>query len=69
MGKGQVKIVADRDTKIKGLNQIMHHYTGKSDYEFNENVLERTAVIKISCDRMVVQRTLKLVKAIENSVD
>ena len=48
MGKGQVKIVADRDTKIKGLNQIMHHYTGKSDYEFNENVLERTAVIKLA---------------------
>ena len=48
MGRGQVKIVADRDTKIKGLNQIMHHYTGKSDYEFNENVLERTAVIKLA---------------------
>lgn len=48
MGKGQVKIVADRDTKIKGLNQIMHHYTGKSDYEFNENMLERTAVIKLA---------------------
>lgn len=47
MGFGQVKIVTDRDTKIKGLNKIMHHYTGKSDFEFNENVLERTAVIKL----------------------
>ena len=26
----------------------MHHYTGKSDYEFNENVLERTVVIKLA---------------------
>lgn len=40
--------MADRDTKIRGLNQIMHHYTGKSDYEFNENVLERTVVIKLA---------------------
>lgn len=48
MGRGQVKILVDRDTKIKGLNQIMHHYTGKSYYEFNENVLERTAVIKLA---------------------
>ena len=48
MGRGLVKIVADREAKIKGLNQIMHHYTGKSDYEFDENVLERTAVIKLA---------------------
>ena len=25
-----------------------YHYTGESDYEFNENVLERTAVIKLA---------------------
>ena len=48
MGSGQVYIVVDSDYNFYGLYLIMHHYTGKSDYEFNENVLERTVVIKLA---------------------
>lgn len=48
MGTGIVKEVSDIDEKIYGLQKIMAHYTNKTQWEFNEKVLNVTKVLKLS---------------------
>ena len=48
MGTGTVKEVSDIDEKIYGLQKIMAHYTNKTQWEFNEKVLNVTKVLKLS---------------------
>ena len=48
MGKGTVREVCDIHEKIYGLQRIMAHYTGNTQWEFNEKVLNATKVLKLS---------------------
>ena len=48
MGTGTVMEVLNRDEKIYGLQKIMSHYTNKSQWEFDEKVLNATKVLKLS---------------------
>ena len=48
MGTGTVKEVSDIDEKIYGLQKIMAHYTNKTQWEFNEKILNVTKVLKLS---------------------
>lgn len=52
MGTGIISIVEDEQEKVKGLNSIMNHYTGKNDWQFNEKVFMRTEVIKLVVEEM-----------------
>ena len=48
MGTGTVEEVSDTDEKIYGLQKIMAHYTNKTQWEFNDKVLNLTKVLKLS---------------------
>lgn len=47
MGKGKISLVDSIDEKIKGLECVMLHYSHSNNWKFNEEVLNRVAVIKI----------------------
>lgn len=47
MGKGKVSFITDIEEKAKALQQIMCHYSGRGDWEFKEEALNRVAVWKL----------------------
>lgn len=48
MGKGKIEILKDNGAKLHGLQKIMEHYSGKADWEFREEAVDRIEVLKLS---------------------
>lgn len=48
MGTGTITILSDKAEKIEGLQKIMEHYTGKSQWKFDERIMNATTVLRLS---------------------
>ena len=48
MGKGVLEKLSGTSEKAYGLTRIMEHYTGKSDWNIDNNAIDITAVLKLS---------------------
>lgn len=48
MGKARVEIIQDNEKKKHGLNIIMAHYSKQNSWEYNEKMLDRVLVVKLS---------------------
>lgn len=47
IGNGVVSMVDDYDEKLKGLQLLMKHTTGKSDWKFDEEMVNSVCVFKL----------------------
>ncbi len=52
IGYGKASLIDDPQEKIKALNILVGHYAPDTTYEFSEENLSRTAVIKIDIEEM-----------------
>lgn len=52
IGNGIVKMVEDISEKVMGLNLLMEHSTGKTDWQFDEKILHTVAVFKLEVTEM-----------------
>ena len=52
IGYGNIFIVTDKEEKIAGLNRIMTHYGGESEYSYDENILEKTIILRLDIKEM-----------------
>lgn len=52
IGTGRVTVVEDNDEKIYGLNQIMKHVSGKSEWSYEESMLRTVGVFKLEVEEM-----------------
>ncbi|MDO4987528.1 MAG: pyridoxamine 5'-phosphate oxidase family protein [Synergistes sp.] len=52
IGRGTIEIIDDFAEKSRALNIMMSHYSEKSDWDFPPQVLERTAVMRLSVCEM-----------------
>lgn len=52
IGKGRVTFVEDREEKIKGLSAIMLHTTGKSDWKFDDKMVDLVCVYKVDVEEL-----------------
>lgn len=50
VGYGNIRIVEDKDERITGLDLLMKQYTGKGDWDYEEEMLKRTTVFCIDVD-------------------
>lgn len=50
MGKGKLEIIEDYDLKIHGLQRIMLHYSGSSDWQFRKGMLESVKVLRLTAE-------------------
>ncbi|MCI5517752.1 pyridoxamine 5'-phosphate oxidase family protein [Roseburia sp. MUC/MUC-530-WT-4D] len=50
MGNGRIKIVEDIEQKKHGLQVIMSHYTKKQNWDFQDELVNRVAVLKLEVD-------------------
>lgn len=52
MGTGSIAVLTDPNEKRFGMGKIMEHYTGKSLWNFRDDMLDKTAVLKLSVDSL-----------------
>jgi uncharacterized protein len=57
IGFGKAYLISDNGEKIKGLNAIMRHYTGRSEHTFNETGTKLATVIKIEIESMTGKKS------------
>ncbi len=52
VGTGKISIVADKGEKIKGLNTLMNHISGKDAWTYSEEMLNAVAVYRIDVENL-----------------
>jgi uncharacterized protein len=58
IGYGNIFIVDDPEGCRYGLNQIMSHYTGRDEFEYKDETLGRTLVLRLEIVEMTGKRIL-----------
>jgi len=56
IGSGKAQLLDNLEEKIKGLNIIMSHYSDRA-FEYPDDMLEKTIVIKVRIDSMTGKRS------------
>ena len=56
IGTGTVAVVDDVETKQAGLAAVMQHYTGRTEWSFDEKLLQRTIVLRLTIDSLSAKR-------------
>jgi len=59
IGTGKIELVQNEQYKILALNQIMQHYGRTDNLEYNKEVLERTAILKIVAEHFAGKKLNK----------
>ncbi|MFU0832379.1 MAG: Pyridoxamine 5'-phosphate oxidase family protein [Oscillospiraceae bacterium] len=49
---GAAEFVTDRNAKIAALTHLMRHYQGNRDFQFDDRMVQRTTVIKITAEQI-----------------
>ena len=52
IGGGKVDLVEDQEEKVRGLNAIMGHLTGKADWSYGSAMLDRVCVFKLEVEEL-----------------
>ena len=52
IGTGRLSIVEDAEEKIKGLNTLMNHISGKSEWSYSKEMVEAVAVFRLEADKL-----------------
>ena len=57
MRSGKAEFIEDIEEKKYALNIIMDHYTSNKNYEFNDRMIKRLALIKINIDELTGKKS------------
>lgn len=52
IGTGKIHVLEDAEEKRKGLLAVMAHYTGRNDWDFPEQMLTATTVLRLDIEEM-----------------
>ena len=52
MGGGSIELIEDYDGKLHALRRIMKHCAGDAEYEFDRDMVERVAILKLVADEL-----------------
>ena len=52
IGTGRLSIIEDYEEKIKGLNALMNHISGKSEWDYSKNMVDAVAVFRLEVDKL-----------------
>ena len=50
VGTGTVAVVKDPSERERGLQLLMTHYTGRTGFQFDEDIMAKTTVLKLTAD-------------------
>lgn len=52
IGNGKMSVVEDENERIAGLQSIMHHATGRAEWEFDPRTLDAVCVFKLTVEKL-----------------
>ena len=52
IGTGRLSIIEDCEEKIKGLNALMNHISGKSEWDYSKDMVDAVAVFRLEVDKL-----------------
>ena len=52
IGTGRLSIIEDYEEKIKGLNALMNHISGKSEWDYSKDMVDAVAVFRFEVDKL-----------------
>ncbi len=52
IGTGRLSIVEDNEEKIKGLNALMDHISGKSEWNYSKEMVDAVAVFRLEVEKL-----------------
>ena len=52
IGTGRLSIIDDYEEKIKGLNVLMNHISGKSEWDYSKDMVNAVAVFRLEVDKL-----------------
>lgn len=52
IGSGKIAVVEERDEKIKALLAIMHHNTGRDNWEFSDSMLNAVCIFRLDAEEL-----------------
>ncbi len=55
-GAGLVSVVADKAERKAGLDSLMRHYTGRTEFSFDDRVFDMTAILKMTVTSLTGKR-------------
>lgn len=47
IGFGQIQLLSDLTERNHALQRIMHHYTGRADYDLKDSIVNRLAILRL----------------------
>ena len=57
IGFGVAEVVADDETRLRGLQAIMGKYSGRRDWEFAAETMAKTVVVRVRLDSLTGKRS------------
>lgn len=52
IGTGRLSIIEDYEEKIKGLNVLLNHISGKSEWDYSKDMVNAVAVFRLEVDKL-----------------
>ena len=52
IGTGRLSIVEDNEEKIKGLNVLMNHISGKTEWSYSKEMVDAVAVFRLEVEKI-----------------
>lgn len=52
IGTGRLSIIGDDEEKIKGLNTLMNHISGKSEWNYSKEMIDAVAVFRLEVEKL-----------------
>lgn len=52
IGTGRLSIIGDDEEKIKGLNTLMNHISGKSEWNYSKEIIDAVAVFRLEVEKL-----------------
>ena len=52
IGTGRLSIIEDDEEKIKGLNALMNHISGKAKWDYSKEMVDAVAVYRLEAEKL-----------------
>ncbi len=58
VGWGRIAIITEREPRITGLDCIMSHYSGRTQFSYDEKVLVNTTILRLDIEEMTGKKKI-----------
>ncbi|MDF2535640.1 MAG: pyridoxamine 5-phosphate oxidase family protein [Bacillales bacterium] len=60
IGYGRIHFLSETEEREHALQRIMHHYTGRADYDMKQSIVSKLAIFKLEVSEVTGKRNAKM---------